>query len=274
VRGADADHFAARTRGPDTTWWAGRSLTQARNAHRTNTKEQFAEALTSGANWFEGDIRKELHSDTLEMRHDTSAESGDNMTLKEWLAAGKASGRGLKLDVKDGDQMARILDEVEAAGIPSERLMFNIGASEATEFGAEIRRRFPRATVALNPSGDLSETSAAQMMEQARDIGGPVTFVTRADQLTPELAKTLEAVGPVSVWNDPGRGGLDERGVKRLEQRLRAQGVTGMIDLRPSESTIDKIKHGVDKAKNIAGEWVHDRVSDVGSAVSDFVGGL
>src|SRR3954462_14291589 len=54
----------------DTEWWAGRPLSQARNAHRTNTKEQFNDALHSGANWFEGDVRKEINSDRIEMRHD------------------------------------------------------------------------------------------------------------------------------------------------------------------------------------------------------------
>jgi len=49
------------------------SLAGQTNAHKTNTKEQFAEALKGHADWFEGDIRKELHGSRVEMRHDTGA---------------------------------------------------------------------------------------------------------------------------------------------------------------------------------------------------------
>lgn len=39
---------------------------------------------------------------------------------------GKESGRGLKLDIKEGDQMPAVLDELEKVGIPEERLMLNL----------------------------------------------------------------------------------------------------------------------------------------------------
>src|SRR4051812_7496831 len=73
-RAAQARKLGAHT---DTEWWAGRPLSEARNAHRTNTKEQFDDALHSSANWFEGDVRKEINSDRIEMRHDPIQESGD-----------------------------------------------------------------------------------------------------------------------------------------------------------------------------------------------------
>src|SRR5438270_4687281 len=95
-----------------TSWWRGRPLSEGKNAHKTNTREQFDAAMKDGTfNWFEGDVRKELHGDRVEMRHDTTPEPGDNLTLKEWLALGKASGRGLKLDVKDGFELPEIIRE-------------------------------------------------------------------------------------------------------------------------------------------------------------------
>ncbi len=95
------------------------SLGNAKNAHRTNTREQFEAALKSGANWFEGDVRLEIDGSGIEMRHDQAHESGDNLTLREWLTMGKASGRGLKLDVKESQHLPAILDELERARTPS-----------------------------------------------------------------------------------------------------------------------------------------------------------
>src|SRR5262245_5187470 len=80
------DGFDAAGARPSTTWWRGRPLSEAKNAHKTNTKEQFDEAMKNGSNFFEGDVRKEIHGDRIEMRHDDGQETGDNLTLKEWLA--------------------------------------------------------------------------------------------------------------------------------------------------------------------------------------------
>src|SRR5947208_2582235 len=45
--------------------------------------------------------------------------------LDEWLQVGKASGRGLKLDIKDRTALPQIIDAVKRAGVPEERLMLN-----------------------------------------------------------------------------------------------------------------------------------------------------
>ena len=77
---APRDSFQAHSVRPSTTWWAGRPLSEGKNAHKTNTKEQFDAAMKDGSNWFEGDIRKELHGNRVEMRHNPGAETGDNLT--------------------------------------------------------------------------------------------------------------------------------------------------------------------------------------------------
>lgn len=236
----------------DNEWWAGRPLSEGRNAHRTNTKEQFEAALHSNANWFEGDVRKEINSDRIEMRHDTTHESGDNMTLHEWLTAGVKTGRGLKLDVKEPDHMPAILDEVEKVGVPQDRLMFNLGFGAMDQWGPEIRRRFPDALLALNPptSGTIGQKEAEQLVDQAQRLGGPVTFEAHYDQFSDQAIALLRQHGTLSVWGD----GLDDP--RGTAEELRRRGVNGMIDVAshyPGETGV------VDHAKN----WVKTKLDEI-----------
>src|SRR5262249_54764132 len=145
-----------RPKGRDpNTWWLGRPLTDGKNACRTNTREQFAQAMKDGSNWFEGDIRCELNGTRMEMRHSTTQSSSDNLSLAEWLKMGRASGRGLKLDVKEPQHMGEIVREVKLCGIPSERLMWNLGDAAMATWAAKLRQQFPRSILAINPtSGD------------------------------------------------------------------------------------------------------------------------
>ncbi len=259
---------APKKRRAPTTWWAGRPLSEGKNAHKTNTREQFSAAMKDGSNWFEGDIRKELHGDRVEMRHDKGPETGDNLTLKEWLAMGKASGRGLKLDVKDSDQLPEIIKETKAAGIPSGRLMFNLGDGELDTYGKQIRKEFPHAVMAINTREDGDKMDGAEvkrMIAHAKQLGQPATFVVRYDRLTDDAIKKLHGHGTISVWNDTGRGGVSKGDIERVTRSLRRRGVDGMIDIRPSESTLDKIKGGIDHAKNAAGEWIHGAADTITS---------
>jgi hypothetical protein len=241
-----------------TTWNKARPLSEAKNAHSTNTKEDFEHAMKNGYNWFEGDIRTEINPPhALEMRHDKGHESGDNLTLEEWLTKGKQSGRGLKLDVKEGERIGEILDMAEKVGVPSERLMFNLGDGDMAKWGAEIRRRFPDAQIAINPTdslggkqneGPLAAWQVDRMLELAKQTGQPTTFVVRYDRLTDEAIARLSAAGTVSVWNSPAQGGVDD--VAKLARELRLRGVDGVVDIRESMDWKDKAGVGLDKAKN------------------------
>lgn len=248
--------LAQRLHEPSRLWVPGRSLSNAHNAHSTNTKEQMEHALQGSYNFFEGDVRREINPPhAMEMRHDKGQEDGDNLTLAEWLAIGKASGRGLKLDVKEGDAMEDILADVEAADIPDGRLMFNLGDGDMAEWGPEIRRRFPDATLALNPpAGDLDGVGVDRMLELARRIGGPVTFVVRHDLLTDGAIERLQVVGPVSVWNDPGKGGVSDPA--QAARDLRERGVQGVVDLRESKGNLEKLKDLGSKGVSQAKGWL------------------
>ncbi len=237
---------------PANTWWAGRPLSEAKNEHRTNTKEQFQHGLESGANWFEGDVRRELDGSGIEMRHDTQQESGDNLTLREWLTAGKASGRGLKLDIKESREMPTILAELERAQIPQERLMINLGYAAFEKWGPEIRARFPNAILALNPSTDkpLTAADAKRLVDQGKRLGGPVTFVVRHDLLTDAAIAGFKGNGPISVWGhaeDPAATG----------KALRARGVDGMIDV--DGHTTPSVKQIAEYGFN----WARTKLTDI-----------
>lgn len=238
----------ARGQSVDTTWHGGQPLSEARNAHRTNTKEQFQAALKSGANWFEGDIRLEIDGSGIEMRHDKQHESGDNLTLREWLTMGKASGRGLKLDIKEPEHTAEILKMIKEVGIPEERLMLNLGFGAMQQWGAEIRKQFPNAMLAINPptEGKVGAAEARRMVAQAKQFGDPVNFVVRYDRLTDEAIREFQKHpgAQISVW---GSGVKD---VSRTTEELKRRGVNGMIDLASGGKGVDDfLRDGFNWAK-------------------------
>lgn len=240
----------------DLTWKKGQPLSEGVNAHSTNTAEDMKAALESdhGYNWLEGDVRFEIdHKDRIEMRHDETHEQGDNLTLREWLEVGKASGKGLKLDFKEGKAIPEALRMIKEIGIPEHRIMINVGDGDTEKYGALIRKELPGAIIALNPAdaldghenadGPYEDWQLDRLIAQAERLGQPTAFVLREDRVTPEIVKKLEAVGPVSIWNAPSRGGVDDVEARRKE--LESWGVTGVIDLRESYDTLDKIREGL-----------------------------
>lgn len=248
---------AARTEGAratDTTWRAGQHLSEARNAHRTNTQEQFQDALKSGANWFEGDVRLEIDGSGIEMRHDKAHESGDNLTLREWLTMGKQSGRGLKLDIKEPEHMAEILKTIREVGIPQERLMLNLGFGAMAQWGAEIRKQFPNAMLAINPptEGKVGAAEARRMVEQAKKFGDPVTFVVRYDKLTDQAIREFQKLpgATISVW------GSNVGDVAKVTEELKRRGVNGMIDLASGgKGADDYLRDGFNWGRTQLDKW-------------------
>jgi hypothetical protein len=198
------------------------------------------------------------------MRHDAGAETGDNLTLDEWLKAGKASGRGLKLDVKEPEHMDAIVRAVKAANIPSERLMWNLQDGAMGAWAAALRRDFPRSTLAINPTGGaesdakITSSEVARMLALAKRGGAPIAFVVRYDRLTDSAIRALKSAGVVSVWNHVGRAGVSRDNIAQLTADLRARGVDGVVDLQPSYNLVDKIEYKLDQGKNAVGELVHD----------------
>lgn len=217
-------------------------LNEQRNAHLTNTPEQMQEALEGDYQWLEGDVRR----DPPVMGHDWQ-EAG--LTLDDWLEVGKESGLGLKLDIKDSESVDAVIDAVQEAGIPSDRLILNVdalagpggsGYNVSPEQVSELREAFPDARIAIGakttgqPDGTTyTEAQVSEMIRIAETIGGPVMFPLRAEFVTPEIVERLSAHGDVSIWNSPGTYPLeDQAAVEAAEQRFRDMGVTGVIDLR------------------------------------------
>ncbi len=245
-----ADAFGTTKRDPR-HWWKGRPLSEGRNAHKTNTVEQFKEAMKSGSNWLEADLRREQNPPyAIECRHDLGDERGDNLTLAQWLRLGVESGRGLKLDIKETQYLPQILKELEAAHVPSERLMIPAVSSAIPE----IRRRFPDATLTIGPgggevNGKLTDAQVDRMLAQVKKTGLPAAFVVRYDLLTDSAIKRLSASAPVSVWNDPNQAGAEAP--QRLETSLRARGVNGVIDIRKTTGKLDKAEKLVETGVGI-----------------------
>jgi hypothetical protein len=183
------------------------------------------------------------------MRHDTIHESGDNLTLEEWLTKGKKAGKGLKLDIKETALMPLLLDTVAKVNPPQDRLMFNLGDAGMERYGAEIRRRFPRAILAINPQGGDGPLDAARverMTDLATRFGGRVTFVLHEGQVTREAVAALQKYGPVSIWGTVGDPAARSR-------ELRALGVDGMIDLGREEGF--SVSDGANLVKNQLRTW-------------------
>lgn len=246
-------------------WPPGTPLSAARNAHYTNTADEMLQSLLGDYNFLEGDFRLEAGLRRLPVldrwrepiaAHDT--DHVDGLTLSEWLDLGVASGRGLKIDIKQAAAVPKILAEVKKRNIPEERLIFNAdvirgpgGRSRLVLAFArltqdltcgldelkEIRRQFPRATIALGaytgktaPGTRYSAKQVERFKEIAREVGGPTMFVLRAELVDAGVVAKLRPAGRVGIWNDPST--YSPVDVDADAKRFRAMGVDGVIDLR------------------------------------------
>ena len=221
----DAALLALARARPELAWPDGRDIALAQNAHATNTRHQLAEALRGAFDWMEGDVSIEAGRPV--MRHST----GDpvDLDLDRWVQLVATSGRGAKFDLKDRAALPAVLDLAMRAGIPQHRLIFNVGALPAASLHT-IRRSFPDAIINLSPvsDADLTPADTAELQVAARIVGGRIMFPIRIDLLTPGVVAALRPFGRVAIWNQPQlwKPRFDER------ERLRVQGVDGMIDLR------------------------------------------
>lgn len=217
-------------------------LNEQHNAHRTNTREEMLAALQGDYPWMEGDVRR----DPPIMAHDW--QQSDGMSLTEWLEIGAASGRGLKLDLKEGASVDGVIDAVRASGIPQDRLILNAdvmagpggsGRNVSPEDLHRLRAAFPDATIAIGavtgptaPGTTYTEAQIGDMVALAESIGGPVMFPLRAELVTPEIVERLSAHGTVAIWSSASSYPLaDSAAAEAAAERFRDMGVTGLIDL-------------------------------------------
>lgn len=246
-------------------WVDGAPLSQAHNAHYTNNSEELKAGLSGDYNFMEGDVWLEGavrripgldHFREPIMAH--TPNEVDGFTLGEWLDIGKASGKGLKIDIKQSAAIPKIIEEVKERDLPEERLIFNADVTfgpgvrdsgafrlldVATDFTSDLeeigqlRKAFPKATLALGlytgkqPKGTVYSPKQLQnVIAFAKKTGGPITFPLRAEFVTPEVVETLKPHGSVSIWNDPKTFLPGDK--QQATAMFRAMGVDGMIDLR------------------------------------------
>ncbi len=228
--------LARQVASPLTTWTADMDWTRASNAHRTNKFHEMERALRSDHNWFEGDVRISRDG-RLEMAHDVH-DRGAGLTFDEWLMIGIASGRGLKVELKEPAGFDMWLDAIERHGVDPTRLILNVPVAPAPgEYGLSdaqlrtLRRRFPDATINLSPTGHQRYTAAVigELARTARLVGGRVMFPMQWDLLSDDMIAALRPYGRVAVWSAQWWG-TPEDPITETET-LRARGVDGMVDL-------------------------------------------
>ncbi|NTX40800.1 hypothetical protein HUA78_40880 [Myxococcus sp. CA033] len=260
-------------------WKPGQKLSEANNAHSTNTQHDFNKAVKEGKNWVEGDLQMKKDGG-MEMNHD---DPPPKLSFQEWLAKGKALGVGVKVDVKFDafkDDPAKkeaavkeMVKQVVDSGIPGERLMFSVNPTEARWIREALGDKLPNATMGVNaPDGALTSETAAAMQQHITDNAPrPVSFITRYKDIkdaSPEVIQALKnGKATVSVWNDPGdMSPLIEQAddVVSETKKLKDRGVDGMIDIR--ESTLLAFTGG--KFKDAAGDVKDSVVSGFKSTVS------
>ncbi|MCW2923709.1 MAG: hypothetical protein JWM98_1113 [Thermoleophilia bacterium] len=213
-------------------WNVDAPLTDARNAHRTNTPAELKAALTGDFNFFEGDLRLDTDG-TPVLSHDEDKTS-EGLKLDEWLRVGRDSQRGLKVDVKEPAALPKLLDALDRSGVPEGRLMINVTSEQVTTDQVRgIRARFPDALIALTPTeghdGHYDAKSLAPTIAQADAAGGRVSFPVRWDIADDATIAALKPHGKVSVWTSKEEGTPDDPEAER--QHLIDRGVDGVIDL-------------------------------------------
>lgn len=222
----------ARARGA-ATWPIDGDIATARNAHRTNTAVELQAALAGDFDWLEGDVR--MRGGEAVLAH--GASDSDALPLREWLAIGTASKRGLKLDFKEARALEPARRLVKDAGIAEERVIFNVaiagrGAAHVSigELRA-LRKAFPKAILNLDPGpAPYGAADIARAVQVARELGGRVMFPLEAQHATERVIRGFRKGGRVAIWNDPRRSDCGDIGA--ATKRFRALGANGMIDLR------------------------------------------
>jgi hypothetical protein len=252
----------------DHTWHHNESLTQGRNAHRTNLPDEMREGIDGDFNWFEGDLRNNSHKQPT-LSHDADTVD-QGLSLDDWMAIGKASRRGLKIDVKEPAAMPAAIGALKHSGIPQERLMLNVGADDIAAAGGarHIRHQLPGAWMALNPgtneSGHYDASTLKPVIEQAKQMGGRIAFELRWDIADDKTIQALKPYGKVSVWTAKSEGTPDDPEAER--HRLIARGVDGIIDLGEPSPWYQKLfQHAKDLTQTAAGrhliQWGKDGIA-------------
>lgn len=241
-------------------WHPEDDIAEVVNAHYTNTYDELKKALKSDCNWFECDVRLEGPLRSIlpiiggEPRpvtaHDPFQTNG--MLFDDWVSIVARSGRGIKVDLKTDNALDGTLATLKKHGIDGRKLIMNINVTAPgkgpvasdDERLKKIRKDFPDCYIKLSPgsgsssNGKYTEEAIERLIEYTKACGSPVTYALRAEWVTPEIVKKLEAHGKVSIWNTTWS--FNPKVVKTEVEKFRSWGVSGIVDLM---STIDTSIH-------------------------------
>jgi hypothetical protein len=228
----DAGLLARAQAHPEWAFPRGGQLAQAHNAHYADTRSQLAYALENDYNSIECDVR--LRSGVPVLAHDSSAPS--DLTFEAWARALAASGRMARIDLMEASAIPAVLEIVDRLGIPHDRITFNVSvdapwspANVSVARLKELRARYPEAWITMNMP--LPTRIGTWLLARAgRAIGGKVAGTLTDPLVSAALVHSLQKGAAVDVWNEPRV--WQPADVAAEEQRLRALGVDGMVDLR------------------------------------------
>jgi hypothetical protein len=219
---------------PDKTWRPADGLATARNAHFTNTPDQLSEALRGDFSSLEADVR--MRDGKAVLAHQPW--SNDGMLLSDWLTVTGASGRLLKLDIKDVSALDAAIRLVQEAKIPAERVMFNVYYAQGPRSGdlsweqlKSIRQRMPESWISMDIPLFAPDIVVNRVIKAAERLGTDrLAASVEAQYVNETLVKRLTPHFTVNAWNEPKR--YLPKSIDIATRRLRALGVNGMIDLR------------------------------------------
>lgn len=223
---------------PGSAWRPGMHVSQAHNAHYTNTYRQIAYAFAHDYNSVEGDVR--MHRGVPVMAHDRGRLDG--LALAEWVRVVHTSGRLLRLDVKEAAALPSVLRVLRDQGVPAHQVSFNVSVLNPTGGGLTVtelralRALYPHAPIGLSvpvPLGYVYE-QAARIARAAG--GGPFMVALHAQWANAATARRLQPALIVGAWNHPPLYAPTDLVAERA--RLRAMGIDGMIDLRRADDPL------------------------------------
>ena len=181
--------------------------------HGVRDDKSLAEFIESGVQWCEVDVRTDPVTDRLALASEPIDDTLPvNLTsLDDVLESVIQSERSIKLDIREnGRTLDALVSEIQARGIPQDRLWFSANIDDLGEQGfRRLRRTFPDAVVQCPV--DFMAPLILAMPERAREILGSLSDwgINRVSVKWDNLAKrqvldALENWGyQVNIYNVP-----------------------------------------------------------------------
>ena len=209
-----------------------------RFTHRVNSRAALARFLGSTSNAAEGDVRWGTLIDgrrrerTLIMAHPPARRS--DLSTLDWIEAVAASGRVLKLDLKDPLAVAPLL-ELLTGRVPFEQVVVNADAARgpggrkprfSRRHLEQLTEGLPGSVLSIGATtsprgGPYRDRHIGELLAMAAVSSAPVTIALRLALLAadPAAVEPLEASGlHFTIWNSGWRNPATPRKVLELRR--------------------------------------------------------